>query len=231
MKCICAAVSKDFLPGFRAMVNSITIHTKDFAETLLCLDIDLKEEHRSQCRKIYPQCQFIKPDKSQYQRLPKHTRPLRNAFFKLECFKIAQGYEQMLFIDSDIIFLDSIQELLDTKPTSNVGLSFHTACREYNTGLILFDKLPTIIYDKVIELLQTMKNAHLADQTVIMTAIKKNIFSVSRLPRKWNTTKRQAKKRKGKPRNYVGLHFVGKKPWKGGEKGYEDFEELWRKYA
>jgi len=231
MKCVCTVISKDFIPGFRAMVNSIKMHTKGFDENFLCLDIDLGEDDRKLCKEIYHKCQFVQPDKDNYRVLPPHTRPLKNAFFKLEFFKIAQRYDRMIFIDSDMIFLNSIQELLNMKPRANLGLAFHTSHQEYNTGLILFDRLPPIIYKRIMDLLHTIEKAHLADQGVIMEAIKKNLFSVNRLPWKWNTTKRQAKQYKGRPRDYIGLHFVGKKPWKGGEDGYKDLEDIWHKYS
>jgi lipopolysaccharide biosynthesis glycosyltransferase len=222
---ICTAISKDFIPGFRALVNSIKMHTKGFDGEFLCLDIDLDEADRKTCQEIC-KCQFINPARNNYQKLPPHAPALRNAFFKLDFFKEAQRYDKLLLVDSDIIFLDSIQELLDHKPVAEVELVYHASHQEYNTGLILFNRLPITTYRQMIKLMSEMRDAHLADQTVIMKAIQKNIFSFRRLPSKWNTTKRHALQRQGQPRDYTGLHFVGKKPWKGGEEGYEDLEEV-----
>jgi len=207
-------------------MNSIQMHTKGFDETMLCLDIDLTEKDRNLCLKTYPRCQFIQPDRSKYRQLPKHTPPLKNAFFKLEIFRLVCSYDRLLFIDSDMVFVDSIQPLLDMKLRTEAGFVYHASHREYNSGLILLNKLKPTVYDKIIKLMSTMKRAHLADQTVLMQAIRRKCFTLTRLPMKWNTTKRLAKRN----RDYIGLHFVGKKPWLGGERGYEEFEEVWHKY-
>jgi lipopolysaccharide biosynthesis glycosyltransferase len=224
----CIALNSEFMPGYKAMMNSILRHTDNFSEHILCLDLDLTEEDRSVCRDIYEGIEFIKPLYENYKRLPTHAPALKNAFYKLEVFRLAQNYDRLLFLDCDIVFVESIDPLLNKRTPAQFAAAYHPKFNQFNTGVMLLSRLDDKPYRGVMSLVRTMKKAWLGDQTVIHIAIGKKMFSVSRIPRRWNVTKRQVL-HDNVP--YAGLHFVAKKPWLGGEKGYERIEKVWHKYA
>jgi len=229
--CVFTAVSQSFLPGFHAMMNSILTHTKNFDQEVIVLDIDLDDDSRDECLFTYHNCRFVKPDITKYQKLPKHTPALKSAFFKLEAFKIASQYDKLILIDSDIVFVRPINALLATKPVKDVLMCYHATHDEYNSGLIVFGKLPNTIYRSIINFMRTLDEANLADQTIIMEAIQAKLLSVNKLSCRWNVTKRHLRNDPPKHRFYAGLHFVGLKPWEGGEEGYEKIEKIWWRYA
>lgn len=228
-KAIVVALTNDFVVGFKAMLNSVLLHTPNFNETIICLDIGLTEYSRQECLKLYFNIHFVKPDLENYINLPSHLKPLKNAFYKLEIFKMAQDYDRLLFIDSDIIFIDSIQDLLDMSPKEELTICYHQVNGSYNSGLFVLNKLSDKIYPYAISLLNSTQHANLADQTIITELIKNNIITTNILSNKWNTTKRHIKNNQKKC--YIGIHFVGAKPWNGGEKGYEEIEKIWLKYS
>lgn len=224
-KACCITLNPAFAPGFQATINSILYHTKSFDEKILCIDLGLSENDKKDCLNVYNNIEFKEPIKENYKKLPTHTPPLTNAFYKLEIFKFASEYDRLLFFDCDIVFVDSIQPLLDIIPNT-ARLTYHKSQKEFNTGLILLPKLNPNVYRKIINLVKTTKRAWLADQPIINTAIKKDILKTNKLNIKWNVTKRNAKKTK----DYIGLHFVGKKPWKSGDPDYRELEKIWHRY-
>lgn len=227
--CIATVVNKRFVPGFRAMMNSVLTHTKNLSERVICVDLDLEQEDHQACKEIYSNINFVKPHMDNYTKLPEHAKALKCAFYKLDLFKLARDYDRMLFLDSDMVFVQSIQPLLDLIPEVDMSLCYHKGARQYNTGLMLFGKLEHKVYDKIIQLLKKMKRAWLADQSVITQAMKNQTFTSDHLPHKWNMTKRDVLKKK--KTDYIGLHYVGKKPWLGGEKGYAKIEKIWHEYS
>ncbi len=229
-KCVCVVLDKPFMIGFKAMINSILRHTEGFDEKILCIDIDLDESDRESCKEIYSNIQFVQPILENYNKLPKHAPALKNAFFKLEIFRLAKTYDRILYVDTDIIFVKSIQPLLDMPLRTELTICYHPKYKEHNTGLMLLPKLSEKPYDSMMDALKSMKRAWLGDQAVINKLIRKKLLSVTQLNRKWNTTKRQIVD--GRIKNYFGIHMVGKKPWNGGEGGrYKTLEDLWWEYA
>jgi lipopolysaccharide biosynthesis glycosyltransferase len=225
---LAVVVNRAFVIGYKAMMNSILAHT-NFNLPVVCIDLDLTPKDREIMLKLYRKTTFIKPIEENYAKLPTHAPALRNAFYKVEVLRVAQDYDRTVFIDCDIVFIDSILPLLQTDTKSDIAacmaLGQH---KEVNTGVMVFGKLSSAQYEKTISMMKTMKRAHLGDQPVIINAIQKKILSYQKLHNKWNTTKREA--RKGNY-DFIGLHFVGAKPWKSGEPGYEHLEKIWLKYS
>jgi len=226
-KVCCIALNSGFMPGFKAMMNSVLRHT-EFLEHIVCIDLELTEEDRVTCRKVYDDIEFIEPLYENYKRLPKHAPALKNAFYKLEVFRLAQNYDRLLFLDCDMIFVESIHPLLNKIPKAQFAAAYHHRHRQYNTGIMLLPRLSETPYRGIMKIVRTRKKAWLGDQTVIEGAIENKVISVDRIPQKWNVTKRQVLEQKT---TYSGLHFVAKKPWDGGEKGYEEIEKVWHQYA
>lgn len=215
------------MPGFKAMITSILRHTIEFKENFVCIDLGLTQKDKNECLLIHPNLQFVPTSRKHYRKVPIHAPALSNAFHKLEIFRLAQLYDRVLFIDCDIVFVDSIQPLLNIVPETDLAAVYHASQHEYNTGVMVLRRLTPNPYKKIMKLLKTEERAWLGDQTIIKKAINKKIISVSQLDHKWNVTKRQVLRKSTK---FVGLHFVGKKPWKGGEPGYEDIESIWHSY-
>ena len=227
-KTLLTLLSKSFLPGFKATLNSILKNTIDFNEQIICLDMDLDDEDRAFCTNLYGNLIFETPIKENYGYTPISAVALKNSFYKLECFRIARNYDYCLMFDSDMVFIKSIKELIDIKPKHDLMLAYHPEYKEFNSGLLILNNIGLCKYQVLIDFMKSMKNAHLGDQTVITQAISKGKLRVSNLDNKWNTTKRQVKL--FSHTDYVGLHFVGKKPWNGGEAGYEKIESIWHQY-
>ena len=229
-KCLVVVITQSVVIGFKALINSIRAHTKDFNEPVVCVNINLEDKDIEECQDIYSNISFVQPIQEKYNKLPKHAPALKNAFFKLELFRMAQDYDHILYVDTDIIFVKSIQPLLDMPLSTELTLCYHPRYKEYNTGVMLLPKLSHKPYEHMMDALKTMRRAWLGDQSVVNKVINKKLLSVTQLNRKWNTTKRQIVD--GRIKNYCGVHFVGRKPFNGGEGGrYKTLEDLWWEYA
>ena len=97
-KVCCITLNPAFMPGFKAMMRSVLEHTDNFSERIVCLDLQLSKEDRRACRGVYPDIEFVEPLHKNYQRLPDHANALRNAFYKLEIFRLARHYNRLLFL-------------------------------------------------------------------------------------------------------------------------------------
>lgn len=226
---ICVVLNKDFIPGFQALINSIKAHTDNFNQKILCLNIDLDQNDKRLCLEIWNNIEFVDPIYENYKILPKHSVFLKNAFYKLELFRLASIYDNLVFIDCDIIFLKDMSYLLEKHNfKEDVMMAFYSDHNVYNTGVIILNKIRISIYERAISILRSAKNAKLADQDIIKAMIRKGILKVSRLPIKWNLTKRRVLK--GNKTDPTSIHFVGIKPWKGSEPGYAEIEKIWHAY-
>jgi len=229
-RCFAVVMDKKVKVGFRALMNSIFRNTPGFAEHIVCININLTPRDQNEIRGIYSDIEFVDVKYENYKKFPKHAPALNRAFYKLDLFNLAKDYNRILYVDTDIIFLDSIQPLIELPMSEELGLCYHRRHDDYNTGVMLIQNISQKPYEYLIGKLLSMKRAWLGDQTVIREAINDNIFSIHVLNNKWNTTKRQALD--GRVKNYCGLHFVGKKPYAGGEGGrYKELEDLWREYV
>ena len=221
---ICTALTIDFIPGYQALITSIRTHTTSFNEPVSIIDIDGID--RRAVEAIYPNCSFIDPIKTNYLDLSAHRPALRNAFCKLEAFRIASN-QRLLFIDSDIIFIESIRPLLELQTNADVSLAYHAKWDAWNTGVMVIEAKAK--YQDLIELMRAMDSAEFADQSVIERAIKQNVIKVAPLDNRWNATKRQIK---DGLTDYASIHFVSKsKPWIGNDPGFADLEKVWWRYV
>lgn len=227
MRAFVIVLNKEFIPGFKALFNSIKRNTPEFSEDVICISLDLVEKEKEECLKTYDRITFTEPIWDNYQKLPQSAAALKNAFYKLEVFRLAQDYEHLLFMDCDIICISSIHHLINRKPKSELMI-VHEAAGRFNSGVMVLNKLKPEKYEGIIKILREVKEAHLGDQSIIEFAAKKRLISVEELARKWNTTKRNVL---WGCKGYHVIHFVGRKPWCGGEKGYEKIEKIWFEYS
>jgi len=228
---ITIVLDNKYIPGYKAMISSIISHTENFDIPVICWNIDLTKENVSYCKSIYGNIEFRDTDKSKYAVRPNSIPHLKDSFYKFETFRLAKEFNHTLFIDCDIVFLTSIQELLNTKISNKLGICFHgSPWNQYNTGLYIINKDDNLsLYNTCIKKMTSVKNSPLGDQSMIDEDIRKGKLKVDKIPHKWNTTKRQIKDQK--QQNYNSIHFVSKKPWEGdGDKAYKELEEIWWNY-
>lgn len=225
-KALVTLLSKSFLPGFKAAINSIKANTPDFNLPIVCLNIDLDNDDKSECKKCYGDIIFSPINMPVYAKKPISASALQDSFYKLDFFSIAKNYDHSILFDCDMLFLKSISPLINMS-FKKIMMVYHKEYKSFNSGLIVAPQL-TNEYDKLINLMKSMPEAHLGDQSVIVEADKQKIIKFGGLDSIWNVTKRQVKLFGYK--NYAGLHFVGKKPWQGGEEGYKEIEAIWHQY-
>jgi lipopolysaccharide biosynthesis glycosyltransferase len=228
--CMTVVLDKKFLPGFQALMNSIKKHTPKFGLPIVCWSINLEEKDKDFCRSIYANIEFRKPDKQQYTKRPSSLPHLKDSYYKFETYKLVNEFDQVLFIDCDIVFISSIADLITTQTTSDLAICYHgKPWNQHNTGLFILRKSTDDIYNKLIQLMSKTGSSFLGDQTLMETAIKKNILSHELLDSDWNVTKRQIQDNGYK--GYRSIHFVAKKPWEpGGDPAYKQLEKIWWNY-
>jgi len=228
---ITIVLDNKYIPGYKAMIKSILAHTDGFNLPIICWDLGLTEDNLNQCKLVYQNIEFRKPDKSQYTVRPKSIPHLKDSYYKYETFRLSKEFNHTLFIDCDIIFLASIKDLLNIKITKPLGICWHgKPWNMYNTGLYIINKDPDQkLYKRFLGKMKTTANSPLGDQTIIDVDIKQGKTQVDKIDHKWNTTKRQIKDQK--QQNYNSIHFVSKKPWEGdGDKAYKELEDIWWNY-
>ena len=105
-------------------------------EKMFVIQSGLEAAHREALKKLYSNIEFLEADYEMYKSKGKDLAK----FYKFEMFKL-RGFEKIVFIDSDILFIKSPQEFFD-KGLAEFNFAMirenHRDC--YNSGLIVIDK-------------------------------------------------------------------------------------------
>lgn len=136
-----------------------------------------------------------------------------------------EEYDRLIYIDSDAIIVKSIDHLF-----SSVRTDF-AACAQtpyfehlFNSGMMVFKPSRTLFEDLIAkkDILPTCDGG---DQGFFNEFFK----DWEKLDIKYNAGKRIFSDRREQwdAMDHHVIHYVGGKPWLGGEKGYEDLEQLW----
>ena len=145
-------------------------------------------------------------------------------YTKLHIFSYAE-YDKIIFLDSDLIVIKSIDHLFDEVMSDFAAC----ACTPYwedifNSGVMVVRPDKNIFHDLMAkkDILPTYDGS---DQGFLNSYFK----DWHKLDIKYNAGKRiySEQREKWDQIDKHVIHFVGCKPWLGGEKGYEELEKLW----
>jgi lipopolysaccharide biosynthesis glycosyltransferase len=234
---------KNFVHGPKKLHKTLLQHNKKLeGMDFVLLSNDIKEMPGFEVRRFNPnryrKISFMKRKRTG------NTRRFQKTFYKFEVFAI-QGYDRMVFLDSDLLCLGDVSQLFNpglTKfdlcavPDTN-GKARHHKDGYYriNSGMQVINKgmIGAGIRDELIEFAEAGKSWDGGDQGTLIEYLWAKKKSVKYLPLTYNTLKRMVVKNptlwaKLKPDVRL-LHFVGRvKPWTGHEKGYQAVEQIWR---
>lgn len=237
---LCLMSDDKYLVGTVATLNSIkaSLDTKTFSNILFwIINGGLSSENQSRLNDEFG-VQFIDPKlNSLYSHMPQtNLQYLASTFYKLECFRLAKELcEPVLFVDSDIVFMSSIKELLETEITDDIGICWHSyPHKTYNSGLMIAN--PSA-YPKIQKVYKQCKFSQTGEQGAINQWIENGDLSVHKIPTKWNTTKRDQLLTTDNyinsinKKEVVGIHFVSGKPWAESlDRRWDHLVELWAQF-
>lgn len=247
-------VSGDFWPGFAAMLQSLEENSgfrSDEYEIVAICDPDTAPEDWLGTRKsrvvlmppaTIPRVEVLSPQ-NQGERMA-------GALQKLGVFALPDDFGRCIFIDSDMVCLRSLRELLEMMPLTaacdhlcGFDPASGSADGEINTGLMVFEPSRTTFEE--LQSVYTRRHGertHKGDQDVINMWLQETGRPVHRLGSEWNFSKRFQDKTgprwvKRHIRQVRILHFVGVKPWTDNacvntfrECRYRWMEEIWWDY-
>ena len=237
-----------FYPGFQAFITSLLKSNPEYDIThdLIVLDCGLSRDTIEKISILYPRViiRNIKKDlytNVSFDRIPDRVKA---TVYKLEFFNI-EGYDRLIFIDSDCLVLDSLEELEKIELTLEKPLAAVPAYNAHsnqtvnsiNSGVLVYNRKDTSVYNQLVKAMNETSTV-LPDQTIINTVLSGRIQF---LPKRFNVEKRMADKGRLNVKDYHAtmdntpiaiLHFVGEKPWyeKKHEQGYNFLYLLWSLY-
>ena len=149
-------------------------------------------------------------------------------YTKLHIFSYEE-FDKIIFLDSDLIVIKSIDHLF-----KDIDKDFAACdCTPYfehifNSGVMVIKPAKKLFQDMLIKK-DILPSYDGSDQGFLNEYFKNNW---EKLNIKYNCGKRIYSNQKemwDKIDKHV-IHFVGTKPWLGGEKGYEELEKIWFEY-
>ncbi|MDM7831995.1 glycosyltransferase [Cellulomonas edaphi] len=230
-----AFVDDNYFPGFVVLLKSLTLTNPDVAADVVVLHDGLAPANVSRAMSLRPDLRFVRVDAARYERYTKGSAAnylYTKAYYILDAFRL-QGYRTIVTLDTDMVVLDRIDDLLTLGvPFAAVPQFFDSdGGRKLNSGLLVFDDTYTdgtfaARLDAIGESGEYELERH--DQGVITAALDGDYLH---LPRRYNWVKRATRRGGVPPQETAILHFTGKfKPWDGGEHGYARLEALWHQY-
>ena len=145
-------------------------------------------------------------------------------YTKLHAFGYEE-YERIVFIDADTIVVKSMDHLF-VEVKTNFAACAQTPYFEhlFNSGMMIF-KPSRALYEDLISKKDVLPTVDGGDQGFLNEYFK----DWEKLDIKYNAGKRIYSERREEwdRMDHHVIHFVGGKPWLGGEKGYEELEKLW----
>lgn len=230
----CSPPQYDFRPGLEVLLFSLRKHNGELPAIVLITDeID-----------SWPGVErIIRVNRSDYSGVNCGLNRFKQAHWKYEAFGLSE-YDRVVYMDADLLCLGDIAYLIyggnyDFGAAPDSGGA--RTCRQYhtwnlyNTGLMVLSGDMLKSREALIKLASgNFKSLDGGDMGIINEYIWRMKPKHVELPADYNCLKRRYHFRRHewdrmRP-NLRLLHYVGKKPWQGGEKGYEELDELWHKY-
>lgn len=254
--CVVTVLSDDFVPGGLVLLKSLIKSNPWFTGDIVVLHNRVlsplngasRNHLTALAKQLKIQVLFTEIDLFPYRGLLRQAESrlktpqrLMAAFLILEAFRFKQ-YDWILCLDSDMLVLKDIREILDTDGAFCAVPAHDSEGNKlgyFNSGVMLLrpSQLSESIFDNIMsqELVGASRGIGKADQAVLNRYFGQS--GVSSLDRKFNVTKRELADAHG---NLYALlealdarivHYVGEKPWNIKtslrDHGYTFVEALW----
>lgn len=226
MTVICTVANEQYKPGAVALMRSIKKNNPSLKFKSILMSYDMKE-----CEGYETTIKYEMEDFAYLRKLPTKPR-LRYAWDKFHIWTYLQTYDRVIFLDSDMICIGDISDLLSDKYDDYdfVGVS-NGPEKDFNTGLMLLNKsiLNDAVWDKLWELAINYRkydiNINNGDETIINYLIRDEMCRVGRLPiNKWMLSDDPRKEFNLDEGKFI--HYVVHKPWILQGK----YNDIWQKY-
>jgi alpha-N-acetylglucosamine transferase len=148
-------------------------------------------------------------------------------YTKLHIFNYDE-FDRIIFLDSDLVVIKNIDHLFETN-FQNIAACDCTPFSKtiFNSGVLII-KPDRKIFQDMMNKKDTLRtydggdqgflNSYFAEWTKLDIKYNSGKRIFSRTPDQWKTIDKHV------------IHFVGQKPWLGGEPGYAELEKIWFDY-
>lgn len=175
--------NRTFLPGLVVLLSSLESNLKGFAQTPMVVLIHngLNPPTETDCARItskWPNVSFRNVESSFYAEAPRvNSQADNSAYITLEAFRKSE-FEQLLFVDADMLCLRDFSDVFESAVAPFVGCSVNhdvvpkgvvTRGPAINTGFFLLsgELLAGTHYEHLIDLAKSNTHPFLRDQSVI----------------------------------------------------------------
>ena len=232
-RALITVADREFLPGLERLDKSISERNSmhGVQKVLISDDIEAFRDYR-----------VIKPDEKLLEGIDCRSR-FKKAFYKLLLFGMVE-YDKILFVDSDVLCLGDIQMLLygynnmDFYAAKDDGVQldnkYNSEFMRINSGVMVVNRIMIRpdVFTEIMSIARENISYDGGDQGVINEYLYRNNVSFGYLPQIYNTLKRIYHHHKElwvKIHEDIRLlHYVGAKPWAGGdEENYAELNRLW----
>ena len=218
-------VARDkYIDGALCMAKTLQAHS---VYPLIAMTYDLSEAEIEKLEDSGMQCRAVEKISSVNAGIGDNKPRLDDftyTYTKLHAFGYSE-YDRVIFIDSDVIVIKSIDHLFKDVKTD------FAACAQtpyfehvFNSGMMVF-KPSKVLFEDLMAQKDVLSSIDGSDQGFLNEYFKE----WEKLDIKYNAGKRIFSDRREQwdQMDHHVIHFVGDKPWLGGEKGYEELEALW----
>jgi lipopolysaccharide biosynthesis glycosyltransferase len=245
---LCTICNDSFVLGTKVLLFSFLEKNKWFKGDIIVFYSEnyssLSNESMQILNKIYPKIIYKKIDESDYSALIEKFKTLPGSnlrfvpsFFTFDAFDLVETYENVVYLDSDMIVLDDLSELFSL----DIGIAVTPDAGEYDISkkyqrfnggfLVLGNSIRGKNYkNKLISQGMNLYKMQHADQTILNDVLKNNIYYLNS---RYNCLKRCFPDNKFKEfdKSIKIIHYVGAKPWNknkvGMELNYSKIENIW----
>jgi glycogenin glucosyltransferase len=221
------AARDKYVDGTVCMFKSLRDKTK---YPLIAMTLDISDVSRNRLIDLGVQCRDVDKIQSVKAGIGENKSRLKDftyTYTKLHVFSYSE-YDRIIFLDSDLIVVNSIDHLFDEIKSGFAAC----ACTPYwehrfNSGVMVLRPDKRIFKDMMAQK-DIMPTYDGSDQGFLNSYFK----DWQKLDIKYNAGKRiysETPDHWAQIDHHV-IHFVGGKPWLGGEVGYEALEKMWYDY-
>lgn len=248
--------NNQFVEGCKTMLYSFLRHNKWFKEDIIIAyseEQPLSNENQEYIKELYDKIIFKKYDLTCYEKLFDHwnnkiQNKYRPSILTLEIFGLVD-YDRIIYIDSDMLILGSIQELINlpqgpvyacchekTTIERNTKFKYSHPYTYINAGFFVITK-PYIgqdIKNNIIKIGETFKFSgskwfHSCFEQDILNQYLSTENCIL-IPNVYNTLKRVFQNNKRQVSNEKIIHYICEKPWNSNSSEYQYIDALWHRY-
>ncbi len=177
--CYATACSINYMEFIEPCLKSIVRNSNMILPLyFFCLEKEMTERIKDRLKSIYADIRFVNIDYNKYVSLHKENPE----YFSQEAFNI-KGYDKVLYLDADILVLDSLRKLFDVD--ADIAMTKEPIRNCYNAGVMLIGKkyLNDEVYNTIMSM-QCRKDSFGTDQAIYNDYFEGKITT---LDNKWNT--------------------------------------------